>query len=120
MKSEKIITSLFTQFSEVRYAAIYVEDELVYQQKEKTENSSSGETDKYEELLVNPTLLKLAEQRGNIDCGGLEHLIIKYGNFYQLVKSVPNGHVSVCIDLNSDLNRLPHEIFDYLTQRLGN
>ena len=40
---------------------------------------------RYEELLVNPTLLELTRQRGNIDCGGLEYLVIRYGNFFQLV-----------------------------------
>lgn len=114
MNKEKIINSLFTQFSEIRYVAIYIGEELVYKQREQTADSSSGKTDKYEELLVNPTLLKLASQRGNIDCGGLNHIIIGYGNFYQLVKSIPNGHISICLERNSDLNQLPKSIFGYL------
>jgi len=120
MNKEKIIESLFDEFSEIRYLAIYTEDNLVYQQKEGTSDSSSGETDKYEELLVNPTLLKLASQRGNIDCGGLNHLIIGYGNFYQIVKSIPNGHISICVKQKSDLNKLPNNIFDYLNEKFAN
>ncbi|SHG19630.1 hypothetical protein [Flagellimonas flava] len=114
---EKIITSLFDEFIEIRYVALYRGDELVYRQRQDTSDSSSGETDKYEELLVNPTLLKLTSQRGNIDCGGLNHLIIGYGNFYQVVKSMPDGHISICVELTSDLNKLPHTIFDYLNKK---
>jgi len=114
MNKENIIKTLFEKFSEIRYVALYLEGELVFKQKERTSDSSSGETDKFEELLVNPTLLKLASQRGNIDCGGLNYLIIGYGNFYQLVKSTPNGHISICIDQKSDLNNLPNEIFSFL------
>lgn len=33
-------------------------------------DASSSESDRYEELLVNPTLITLARQRGEIDCGG--------------------------------------------------
>ncbi|MCG8573724.1 MAG: hypothetical protein MI810_02475 [Flavobacteriales bacterium] len=120
MNKEKIIESLFGEFSEIRYVAIYIKDKLVYKQKEETSDSSSGETDKYEELLVNPTLLKLASQRGNIDCGGLNYLIIGYGNFYQVVKSVPEGHISICIEQKSDLNELPNSIFDYLNEKFEN
>ena len=43
-------------------------------------DASGLESDRYEELLVNPTLLTLATQRGNIDCGGLKYLIVRYGN----------------------------------------
>ncbi|MEM6525728.1 MAG: hypothetical protein AAF693_18155 [Bacteroidota bacterium] len=116
---DALIAALFRQFNEIRYVALYTEDELVLKQKEKMDDSSSGETDRYEELLVNPTLLKLAGQRGKIDCGGLDYLIIGYGNFYQLVKSIPNGHISVCLEKASDLNTLPKTIFWFLEEEFG-
>lgn len=111
MKEENIIQTLFEKFSDIRYVALYFDKNLVFKQRGETVDSSSGETDKFEELLVNPTLLTLASQRGNIDCGGLNYLIIGYGNFYQLVKSIPNGHISICLEKSSDLNNLPKEIF---------
>lgn len=117
MEAQKIITSLFEFSSDVRYVAIYYDQELIFEQRERTQDSSSGNTDTFEELLVNPTLLTLARQRGNIDCGGLRHLIIGYGNFYQLVKEIPQGHVSVCLDKNCDLNTLPGEIFTFLKSK---
>ncbi|MEL7269034.1 MAG: hypothetical protein AAGL34_05640 [Bacteroidota bacterium] len=112
--ADTIIEVLFKEFDEIRYVAIYKNDELVFQQRGETENTSSGETDTYEELLVNPTLLKLASQRGNIDCGGLNHLIVGYGNFHQLVKPIPKGHISICLQPSSDLNHLPTQIFTFL------
>ncbi len=77
-------------------------DSLVSEQRDHTQNTSSSESDRYEELIVNPTLLKLATQRGNIDCGGLKFLLIRYGNFYQWVSSFNTGHISICIDSNAD------------------
>lgn len=119
MDSSAIIYDLFNAFEEVRYAAIYIDGDLVFKQKGSVENSSGGSTDTYEELLVNPGLLTLARQRGNIDCGGLRYLIVGYGNFYQLVKEIRNGHVSVCVEKEADLNNLPDEIFKYLDDRLN-
>ncbi|MCG8327479.1 MAG: hypothetical protein MI974_07330 [Chitinophagales bacterium] len=119
MKKEAIINELFNFSDKIRYAAIYSYNDLVYKQREEgIEDSSSGETDKYEELLVNPTLLTLTRQRGNLDCGGLDYLIIKYGNFYQLVKAIPNGHISICLNKKSDLNTLPNDIFLFLKEKL--
>jgi hypothetical protein len=43
------------------------------------------ESGKYEELIVNPTVLTLVRQRGNIDGGGVEFLLIRYGSFWQTV-----------------------------------
>jgi len=115
LNKSKVIHGLFASFNDIRYVAIYLNHELVYKQKHQTPNSSSSDTDKYEELLVNPTLLTIARQRGNIDCGGLSFLIIGYGNFYQLIKEIPNGHISICLEKNADLNNIPKKIFEYLT-----
>lgn len=109
-----IIDHLFNSFNEIRYVAIYAHDELIYRQKQQTSNSSSTDTDKFEELLVNPTLLTMARQRGNIDCGGLRFIIVGYGNFYQLVKEINDGHISICLEKNADLTSLPEKIFDFL------
>ena len=49
---------------------------------------------------MNPTLLKLVTQRGNIDCGGASWVIIRYGHFHELVVPVPGGHLSVGIELS--------------------
>jgi len=73
-----MIEDIFAISDNVRYVAIYRDGKLETRSKGGTEGASSLETDRYEELLVNPTLIKLASQRGNIDCGGLEYLIVRY------------------------------------------
>lgn len=117
--TSKIIDSLFESFEDVRYAAIYKNNDLLFKQKKEVSNSSEAATDKYEELLVNPTLLTLAKQRGDIDCGGLNFIIVGYGNFYQLIKKTNDGHFSVCLKLKSDLNTLPSKIIDFLNTKLS-
>jgi len=97
-----MINKIFSLSQNVRYVAIYRDGKLETRSKEGTVDASGSESDRYEELLVNPTLLTLAIQRGNIDCGGLEYLIIRYGNFFQFVLPKPWGHVSVCIEKNAD------------------
>ena len=64
--------------------------------------SNRGDSDLYEEFLVNPTLLTLATRRGNIDCGGLRYLIVGYGHFHQLVIPSPAGHLSVAFELSAN------------------
>lgn len=110
----QIIDELLNFLLEIGYVAIYQNDKLIFKQRQQTSNSSSSDTDKYEELLVNPTLLTTARQRGNIDCGGLKFLIVGYGNFYQLVKEIKNGHIPICLDKNVDLTNVPEKIFEFL------
>ena len=71
-------------------------------QKPGLRGASSSESDKYEELIVNPTLLKLVIQRGEIDCGGVEFVVIRYGSFFQTVFPVPDGHVGVGLETTAN------------------
>src|SRR5512143_3267937 len=98
---ESLAKKIFLISADIRYVAIYVNDQLISSQRPGLENASSSESDKYEELIVNPTLLKLVTQRGNIDCGGVEFVIIRYGSFYEFVMPFKDGHVSVGIELNA-------------------
>ncbi len=97
-----MINKMFSLSENIRYVAIYRDGKLETKSKEGTMNASGSESDRYEELLVNPTLLTLATQRGNIDCGGFRYLIVRYGNFFQFVLPTSWGHVSVCIDKDAD------------------
>lgn len=63
MGKEVIIQELFSFSPAIRYVAIYLEDQLIFKQREEVTDNSAGETDRFEELLVNPTLLTLASQR---------------------------------------------------------
>ena len=94
---EPLLEKIFLISTDVRYVAIYVRGKLISSSRSDLKNSSSSESDKYEELIVNPTLLKLVTQRGNIDCGGVDFVIIRYGSFYEFVMPFMDGHVSVGI-----------------------
>lgn len=100
--SSGLVNEIFAISDAVRYVAVYENGELSLNQKEGIADSSAGESDKYEELIVNPTILKIATQRGEIDCGGLEYFIIKYGSFFLLAIPRPTGHISVGIEPDRD------------------
>ena len=86
----------------IRYVAVARGQQVQMRSRADLHNASSSDSDRYEELLVNPTLLTLATQRGNIDCGGLRYLIIGYGHFDQLVIPGATGHISVAFELGSN------------------
>ncbi|MCI0354541.1 MAG: hypothetical protein L0099_05815 [Acidobacteria bacterium] len=100
--TDALIASIFAASQQVRYVAVYGEDGLRSQARSDLSGASSCESDRYEELLVNPALLTLATQRGNLDCGGMRFLIVAYGNFYQLLRPLRRGHLSVCLERASD------------------
>jgi hypothetical protein len=102
VNAEAIIGKVLAVSESIRYVALYRGGELSSQQRAGVADASASESDRYEELFVNPTLLTLARQRGNLDCGGLRSIVIGYGHFHQLVIDLPDGHISVCFDLDSE------------------
>ena len=93
---------IFAISPDIRYVAAAHDQHVQMRPRPDLHDASSGDSDLYEELLVNPTLLTLATQRGNIDCGGLRYLIVGYGHFHQLVIPGPPGHVSVAFELGAN------------------
>lgn len=110
MNSNELIDQLFAISSDIRYVALRVNSELTLRERAALAAASSSESDKYEELLVNPTLLTLLQQRGNIDCGGLEFVLIRYGKFFQFVHPLPGGHISIAIEASAKPLELIPEI----------
>ena len=97
-----LIEALFARSPAIRYVAVYQDGLLTAATKPGVTDTSAAESDKYEELLVNRTLLTLLSQRGNIDCGGLQFVVIRYGNFYQFVTPYVGGHISIAIEPDAD------------------
>ena len=97
-----MIENILALTDDIRYVAVYRNGRLESKSRPGTLAASNSESDYYEELLVNPTLLKLALQRGNIDCGGLDYLLVKYGNFYEFLLDATWGHVSVAIETSAN------------------
>ena len=110
---------IFGISKEIRYVAVYRDGRLSSRSRTNTAGASGEESDKYEELLVNPTLLKLASQRGNIDCGGLSYIIVRYGNFFQFVLPTGWGHVSVCFEPAADPVALGGQVLRAVQDRDG-
>ncbi len=112
MKS--ITDSVFAVSPDVRYVALYQNGVLESQVREGLSGASDSDSDKYEELLVNPTLLTLLKQRGGIDCGGFEYVLVRYGNFFQLVVPIEGGHVSVALEPSVDLSDVVPKVLNVL------
>ncbi|MDQ6626708.1 MAG: hypothetical protein M3Y69_11330 [Verrucomicrobiota bacterium] len=110
-----MIDFVFAISESVRYVAVYNNGDLQSRSKVGTAGASSADSDRFEELLVNPTLLTLASQRGNIDCGGLRYLLIRYGNFFQFVMQIPGGHISVCIEANAAVSAIAVQLHQMLS-----
>ena len=104
---------------DVRYVAVYKDELLRCRERPGLAGASASESDKYEELLVNPSVLTLVRQRGNIDCGGLRYVVIRYGNFFQCVFPVAGGHVSVALEPTADLPRILAMLEAKLPEWLG-
>jgi len=113
------IEDIFKISDQIRYVAIYQDGTLTSRVASELKNASSSDTDKYEELLVNPAILLLTNQRGNIDCGGLKFILVRYGNFFQFVCPIREGHVSVCIAAEADPLALVESIQERLKEGLG-
>lgn len=104
--SESLASQLFASSPRIRYVAVYRDGVLELASRPDLQNASAEESDRYEELLVNPTVLTLTGQRGAIDCGGLHYVVIRYGYFFQLVQPIAGGHVSVAIEPDADPLRI--------------
>jgi hypothetical protein len=99
----RLAKAVFAAAPQVRYVATYQHGQLKLNQRDDLSGASAPESDKYEELLVNPTVLTLLTQRGEIDCGGLSYVLVRYGRFFQFVARVPGGHVSIALEPSIDL-----------------
>ena len=95
--------AIFALGPHVRYVAFGSGQEVDMRQRAEVRDGSSSESDFFEELLVNPTLLALARQRGELDCGGLRYLIVAYGTFNVIAMPLNGGHVTVGVALDADL-----------------
>lgn len=98
-----IAERIFARVAGARYVATYIDGALTMESRPDLLNASSSESDRYEELIVNPTLLTLTKQRGDIDCGGLRWMLVRYGAFFQFIHPVPGGHVSVALEPSVNL-----------------
>jgi hypothetical protein len=100
----------------IRYVAFGDGQRVETAQRDGIAEASAAGSDFFEELLVNPALLTLARQRGDLDCGGVRHVIVGYGNFNQVVVPMRSGHASVCVELNADADGVARQVAELLEQ----
>ena len=111
------LEKFFDLSPEIRYVATNFGGTVRMSSRPDLADPSSSESDLYEELLVNPALLNLAGNRGAIDCGGLQFLIVRYGSFFQLVQPVNGGHISVAIEPSGNPLTIAAQVRETLQQQ---
>jgi len=109
--------AIFALGPHIRYVAYGSGQSIELSQREGVLDASAAASDFFEELLVNPTLLTIARQRGNLDCGGLRHVIVGYGNFNQVILETHDGQLSVCFELDRDPVQVAVQAADMLERR---
>ncbi len=94
----QLADALFALSPKVRYVALLRGRDLTLRERPGLSGASASETDRYEELLVNPAVLTLLQRRGELDCGGLDQVWIRYGNFWTGLFPLEDGHLNVGLE----------------------
>ncbi len=114
--SEKTSARLFDLNPNIRYVAINQRGLIVeMEQNPKRPSLNPTETDRMEELIVNPILLELTRRRGNLDMNGMRYLVVRYGTMYELIFPFKDGHLSIGVELNAN----PTEVADSVAKCLS-
>ena len=106
---ERLISEIFA-LGGVGYVALCSGQEVLLRAAPGLSSTTTEESNFYEELLVNPTLLTLASQRANLDCGGLRYIAIGYGGFVQLIMLIKDGHVSLGVSRKANLDEVAERL----------
>jgi hypothetical protein len=111
----KVSEILFPLDPSIRYVAVNRGGRIVeMEQNSRFPMVSPAETDRMEELLVNPTILDIARRRGEMDLGGVVFVIIRYDAIYGLLLPYREGHVSVGIEPGADIQAVADKCIDAL------
>lgn len=106
---ENLIQSLF-ELGSIGYVAIGSEQEVIMRSMPGLITATTESSNFFEELLINPSLLKMASQRGNLDCGGLQYIAIGYGEFTQLIMPIKFGHLSLGVSRKTLCHELAQRV----------
>lgn len=111
----KVSEILFPLDPSIRYVAVNRGGRIVeMQQNARFPVVSPAETDRLEEIIVNPTILDIARRRGEMDLGGVQFVIIRYDSIYGLLLPYREGHVSVGIEPGADIQAIAEKCIDAL------
>ncbi len=113
--NEKISGRLFDLDENIRYVAVNRNERIVeMEQNPKKPSLNPTETDRIEELIVNPVILELARRRGNLDMAGIRYVIIRYGTMYELIFPFKDGHLSIGVELEANPTEVAHKVAEHL------
>ncbi len=113
--NEKLSQQLFELEPNIRYVAVNQNGRIVeMEQSPQHPTCNPHETDRMEEMIVNPIVLEITRRRGNIDMNGIRYVVIKYGTQYQLLMPYKEGHVSIGIELEDDPREIARKVAKYL------
>ena len=111
MAHEKLSPRLFQLAEGIRYVAVNLGGEIVEMEQHPAHPTfNPHDTDRMEELLVNPVVIDLTRRRGNLDLDGLRYVVIRYGLQYQLVLPYRDGHVSIGVERDADVIRVAERV----------
>lgn len=113
---QRLADRLLDVSESIRSVAVYHDGDLVSRVRAGAPEPWNPESDRFEELLVNPAILTLAEQRGKIDRGGARYALIRYDKFFRLVVPIDRGHVSLCIMPSGQPTMLAGPVLQILDQ----
>lgn len=111
MGDETLTQKLFKIEPKIRYVAVNQNGVIVEMEQSPLHPTyNPHETDRMEELIVNPIVLEITRRRGNIDMSGVRYVLIAYGTQYQLLMPIKDGHISVGIELEDDPREIARKV----------
>lgn len=115
---QSLSKELFELEPRIRYVAVNQKGKIVEMaQSEAHPSYNSEETDRIEELVVNPIVLELAARRGNLDMDGIRYVVIRYGTQYQLLLPYQEGHLSIGVEKHDDPVEIARRVITALNLR---
>lgn len=113
--NDRLSKQLFELDPRIRYVAVNQNGKIVEMvQSPQHPTYNPHETDRIEELVVNPIVLEITRRRGDIDMQGVRHIIIRYGTQYQLIMPYRDGHISTGIESEDDPIEIANKIAGYM------
>jgi hypothetical protein len=106
-RSHALAPRLFAADPSVRYVAVNQRGRITeMEQRREWSTLNPSETDRLEELIVNPVILEAATRRGNLDLDGVRAVIVRYGLLDEVVLPFADGHVSIGVQQGGDPVRI--------------
>lgn len=113
--TDRLALRLFPLDPNIRYVAVNQAGRITeMEQRAEWPSNNPAETDRMEELIVNPVVLEATRRRGNLDLAGVRYVVIRYGTQYQALFPFRDGHVSVGVELAANVDEVARKVSEAL------